>query len=284
MKPNILFPKLSIQEFQDRYAYSFNVRHSVGSGDTSSLQLEPEDLREAASRIILEAEYSSAALLEYSKSLGPAEFSLFVVNKEIVRIMKKKLLWPERILPMLTSPFYYWSKDAEGKDNPQGVVKEDASVFDITVDSTGGLHFAGAGGNFCGIVEGEVAMNKPKMRSVIMPSFPKPVKAIPRYEYANIEVSTDFDGLECEVYPIPRNNLDYTFSQSPKVFRHHGMELKTRGEHVTLSVNNSRPVNLRGEVVIYIARNYGDIDKSKELFHHVWMFAIEQLLKQYGHV
>ncbi|TFG12027.1 hypothetical protein EU537_10630 [Candidatus Thorarchaeota archaeon] len=274
----------SIREFQERYAYSFDIRQPIGTSDKTSLELEPEDLREAASRIILDQENSAVALSEYAKTLGPAEFSLFVVNEEIIKIMKKKILWSERILPMVTCPFYYWSKAAEGKDNPYGVVKEETGVFDTEVDSIHRLHFSGAGGDFCGIVEGGVAMNKPKMRPVIAPSFPRPTKPIPRYEFATIEVFVDFNGLECEIYPIPKNNLDYTFSESPKVLRQRGMELKTKGERVALSVNNSRPVNLRGNVTIYIARNYGNSNKSRELFHHVWMFAIEQLIMHYRDV
>jgi hypothetical protein len=273
---------VSIQHFEEKHSYSFDISRGGSSGENDLIELEVSDLQQAASYLLSHSADPYSDISDCDKKLSPVAFSLFVVNDRIRQIMKKKEHWPDRILPMVTSPFYYWSREAEVKENPQGVLHDDSAILHIDISSEGTLRFFGTGGDFCGILEGGVVMGKPQMRPIVSPTFPGPTKPVPRYQYANIEVVLNMDHAQCQVYPIPDNHLDYTFSESPRVFRNHGMEFKARGEEVLLSVNNSKSVNLRGDIIIYLARENEVLDSQPDLFHHVWMFAVKRLTNQFA--
>ena len=89
------------------------------------------------------------------------------------------------------------------------------------------------------------------------------------------------NGLEATLYPEPDRKVDYTYSESPKVFYYHGLQLKADGAQVHLRVGKGKEYDLKGEVKVLLGKRIKEEDDSSTiLLFHVWLSALNRLLLQ----
>ncbi|MHA1927363.1 MAG: hypothetical protein ACTSV2_02155 [Candidatus Thorarchaeota archaeon] len=208
---------------------------------------------------------------EMTTKLHPISLSLYVLNDDLWKIMTRKHELPDKMLPMITMPWFYWEKEAEGRKNPSGVIRKENSVHPLTVKiEKEVLKISGSGGDFCGILEGRIVDSFKGVRPLLIPGSTGPKKAVPNYESQFIQVMINTSSPL--LYPIPMKELDYTFSEHPKVFYNHGIQIIAEGKDVTLKVGNRRNTVLRGKVVIFIGKDFEQNDESSNLLlFHVWL-------------
>ncbi len=222
-----------------------------------------------------------ASLIEEHHPTSPdVAMSLFVINNATWKLMEKKEIAPDRMLPMVTIPWFYWKQKAVSRDNPFGVVRDELLESRITLDLDRNLLIIrGMGGDFNGIVEGRLTKLSISPMRAIAPEFPGTKDPVPFYKQENIEVKIGLRSARVELYPDPLKELDYSFSESPKVFYTHGILIETDGKNVILQVGNRRASKLRGTTRIYLGRKH-EKNTRDQLVYHVWLTALHKIITQ----
>jgi len=219
---------------------------------------------------------------ELSEVIEPISMTLLVMNEATWKIMERKPRDVDCMLPMVTIPWFHWSENAVLSGNPRGIQRHDHGTTSITGDSDGKrIIMSGTGGNFCGILEGRVADPLSGVRPIILPGNRGVVKLVPLYEKEDLRVTINMNGLKTTLYPEPDKKIDYTYSESPRVFYDHGLQLKVDGAQARLRVGNGKEYELRGEVKVLLGKRVKEEDDSSTtLLFHVWLNALNRLLLQ----
>ena len=281
---NFRFQKETIKSFEQEHGVSINLRPNqqdnlIDSG-TTSLLLEQMD------KLVTEMSSSSDSIVgfieELSEAIEPISMALLVTNEATWKIMEKKPMDADCMLPMVTIPWFHWSENAVAPGNPKGIQRHDHGTTKITGDADGkGIVITGIGGNFCGLLEGRVADPYSGVRPLFLPGNRGVVELVPLYEKQDLRIAINMNGLETTLYPEPDKKMDYTYSESPKVFYNHGLQLKADGAQVRLRVGKGKEYELRGEVKVLLGKRVKEEgNSSMTLLSHVWLRALNQLLLQ----
>ena len=281
---NFSFRKEIIESFEREYGVSINLQpnqqNSLVDSGTTSLLLEQMD------RLVTEMSPSSDSIIgfieERSEAIEPISMALLVMNEATWKIMEKKPRDADCMLPMVTIPWFHWSENAVTPRNPKGIQRHDHGTTRITGDADGKrIAISGIGGNFCGLLEGRVADPYTGVRPLFLPGNRGVVELVPLFEKQNVRVTINMNGLKTTLYPEPDKKVDYTYSESPKVFYNHGLQLKADGVQVRLRVGKGKEYELKGEVKVLLGKRINEEDDSSTaLLFHVWLSALNRLLLQ----
>jgi hypothetical protein len=262
------------------------------------LNREQEVQMEADSRVtLLTAQISDVVhellpnrsrLFEYvkerTKYFQPISMSLFVLNDDTWKLMHKKSDYADRMLPMATIPWFYWEPAAISKGNPLGARRAEGEISGLSVDEAEcSMSVWGQGGNYCGLVEARVVRRLAGMRPILIPGTLGDTKRVPQYELLELCIKMATKESDCHLYPGPEKTLDYSFSESPKVFYEHGLRLEADGASVLLKVGNRRELALRGQVRIFLGKSFPEDSVSSDvLAFHVWLNGLEECIELMG--
>ncbi len=197
--------------------------------------------------------------------------TVFVVNDMLWEIMRHKRLHPDRMLPMVTFPWFYCDVAETGSEG--AVVRRDMDCPLLSLDEAGGLVIRGRGGNFCGLVEARVL--EQKGRPIILPAAPGNRDPVPNYQLADICLILRPGRRNVTLYPEPDKRFDYRFSESPKVYYKYGLRVTTDGSYVLLSTDRATTRQLRGEVTVLFGMVPDGPDESPV---HSWLRSLEKHL------
>jgi len=214
-----------------------------------------------------------------SVEFNPIALSLYILNDDLWKIMARKQDYTEKMLPMTTIPWFYWEKDAESRENPSGVRKLDDLKHPFTVMfEKGFLIIQGKGGDFAGLLEGRIVDQHKGIRPIIIPGSIGPTKIVARYESQLLRIKLDIQSSKANLYPHPMKELDYVFSENPRVFYDHGIQIEIDGEDVSGKVGNRRENTLRGKVILLIGKDFNETtDSSSILMFHVWLAMMNRI-------
>jgi hypothetical protein len=215
-----------------------------------------------------------------SAEFDPLSLTLYVLNEDLWRIMFRKHEHPEKMLPMTTIPWFFWEKEAERRGNLSGIRRFDdpRHQFYIRIEE-GILKIGGKGGDFAGLLEGRIVDRNQGIRPIFIPGSTGPKKAVPKYESKIIQIKMSTDSIKTELYPAPSKELDYFFSEHPRVFYEHGIQIESDGDYVNLKVGNRKETTLRGKVIIFIGKDFKDTQEiDKILKFHVWLTVLNRKL------
>ena len=116
---------------------------------------------------------------------------------------------------------------------------------------------------------------------MILPGNRGVIKLVPLYEKEDLSVTISMNGLKTALYPEPDKMIDYTYSESPRVFYYHGLQLNADGAQARLRVGKGKEYELRGEVKVLLGKRIKEEDNSSTtLLFHVWLSALNRLLLQ----
>ncbi|MFW9920261.1 MAG: hypothetical protein ACFFED_11720 [Candidatus Thorarchaeota archaeon] len=234
--------------------------------------LKEEQMQEIIHRLGATGKYQDIIVNLQPRSPS-ISMSLFVLNDATWKLMEKKEDGQDRMLPMTTIPWFYWNEKAQNKWGSMRFGDAESKVQVSTEKKQ--LMITGEGGDFCGIVAKSALENRFSPWRIVIPELPSSSKMVTKYESARIKLLLDYSEAECRLYPHPRKNLDYTFSESPKVFYYHGLELVVDGKDTLLKVGNRHETKLHGEVHIFIGRPSENIaNKGSILGFHIWLNAL----------
>jgi len=212
--------------------------------------------------------------------LQPFSATLFVQNDAIWKIMRKKSDYPDKLLPVVTFPLFYWSRHAQTVSNPRGIKKQEYDDVSLAIDAENKtLAVSGTGGNFCGVVEEYILDHASSSRSLIIPDLARSRKKIPRYDPAYLRITAQVSSVQTTLFPQPDEHLDYAFSESPKVFFEHGIEIALKGHDAKLKADRRPEISLLGRIKLLIGRPVSNASKlSTQLMFHVWLIAVAESL------
>ena len=281
---NFSFRKEIIESFEQEYGISVDLQpnqlDNLVDNGTTSLLLEQMD------KLVTEMSSNSGSIVgfieELSEVIEPISMTLLVMNEGTWKIMERKPSDVDCMLPMVTIPWFHWSENAVLSGKSRGIERHDHGTTIITGDSDGKrIVMSGTGGNFCGILEGRIANPLSGVRPIILPGNRGVVKLVPLYEKEDLRVTISMNGLKTTLYPEPDKKIDYTYSESPRVFYDHGLQLKVDGAQARLRVGNGKEYELRGEVKVLLGKRIKEEDDSSTtLLFHVWLNALNRLLLQ----
>lgn len=280
MSTKIEFDIESIESFCNEFGVT--IEYTLGQTQNLRTQgktsLLVEQVESMANQICTDSECLSEFLEKKAEELHPIAMSLFVLNEDLWKIMSRKHEHPEKMLPMTTIPWFYWESGAEGRKTPSGVLKKEDPNRPLSVKLGGNsLRISGNGGDFCGILEGRIVDRHKGVRPLIVPGSTGPKKNVAKYESEFVEITVDLSSVQMHLYPIPEKELDYIFSEHPRVFHHHGILITTEGNHVLLKVGKRRETTLRGVVLIFIGKNFEEShDTARQLSFHVWLSMLNK--------
>ncbi|MFW9788785.1 MAG: hypothetical protein ACFFE2_09125 [Candidatus Thorarchaeota archaeon] len=215
---------------------------------------------------------------QMASEFHPISLSLYVINDDLWKIMSRKHDYPDRMLPMTTIPWFYWEKNAEGRMNPSGIkrLSERNGPLTISFDKSF-LKIRGQGGDFCGLLEGRIVDERKGIRPLIVPGETGPKKTVPNYESQFLQIILDTNKSNMRLYPKPMDELDYYYSEHPKVFYEHGILIEVDGEDVRLKVGRRKETTLRGKVIILIGKDFGELSNSGQIvMFHIWLSALSR--------
>ena len=238
-----------------------------------------EQISNVASQLYPDVESQREFLEQKAGDLHPVALSLYILNDDLWKIMSHKHRDPDRMLPMTTIPWFYWEEKAEGRKNPGGVKRLEDPKNPLSIRmSKGALTISGSGGDFAGLLEGRIVDRHKGIRPLIVPGSTGSKKLVARYESQMVRIEIETHSLQTELYPKPLKELDYFYSEHPRVFYEHGIQMKLNGEDVNLRVGKRRGTTLRGEVLIYIGKDFGEIlDSNKIMMFHVWLSVLNRV-------
>ncbi|RDE15922.1 MAG: hypothetical protein C4K49_05605 [Candidatus Thorarchaeota archaeon] len=221
---------------------------------------------------------------ERTKHFQPISMSLFVLNDETWKLMQKKSDYADRMLPMATIPWFHWEPAAISKANPLGARRAEGDISGLSVDERESTMFlSGQGGNYCGLVEARIVRRLAGMRPILIPGTLGDTNRVPQYELQELSIKMATNESDCHLYPVPEKTLDYSFSESPKVFYEHGLRLEADGASVLLKVGNRRKLALRGHVRIFLGKPFPEDSVSSDvLAFHVWLNSIKECVELMG--
>ncbi len=246
------------------------------TGDT---KLSYEQLR----RILRQTrkEPISDYIMRESKVLQPISLAVFVINKNIWKIMARKKEYRDRLNPMITFPWFYHDSTSDGTNDSRSIVRHATGSglesFSVKDDM---MTLAGHGGDFAGVLEERVVLETYSSRPIFIPRGFGSRDLISKYNLENIRVDVDMKLCQASIYPLPDVSFDYRFSEDPEDFHTHGIGISTTGEAVTLGVGGKPPCKLCGSVMIMICKPMDGLhDTSIPLRYHLWMMALRDLIE-----
>jgi hypothetical protein len=215
-----------------------------------------------------------------SSQFQPLSMSLFVFNDSLWKLMEKKEDSTDTMYPIVSIPRFYWKESAINQKNPFGVQREPTSNLSLTIEPHKSIVLNGLGGEFCGIVEGQLVGRKIEARPVLAPTLPGMKEKVPKYDAQNIEVRLSVGNLRTNLYPSPSKAIDYTFSEHPKVFYEHGLSVLSEGSQVQLRIGNGRARPLHGEAILLLGRRWEPAAPGHDMIsYHAWLNALAGLLE-----
>jgi hypothetical protein len=182
------------------------------------------------------------------------------------------------MLPMITIPWFCWEEKTEGRKNPSGVKRIDDPNRPFTIKLEDGvLKISGKGGDFAGVLEGRIVNPYKGIRPIFIPGSTGSKKAVANYESQLVQIKINIHSSQTMLSPAPMIELDYVFSEKPRVFYDHGIKIEVDGEDVTLKVDKRRETTLRGKVIVFIGKDFGEIaDSDKILMFHAWLAVLNR--------
>jgi len=281
---NYSFRKEIIESFEREHGISVDLQpnqmDNLVDNGTTSLLLEQID------KLVIEMSSSSDSVVEFvenlSEAIEPISMTLLVMNEATWKIMERKPRDADCMLPMVTIPWFHWSESAAASGKPRGIQRQDHGTTKITGEANGKrIVMSGTGGNFCGILEGRIADPYSGARPLILPGNRGVVKLVPLYEKEDLRVTMNMNGLKTTLYPEPDTKVDYTYSESPRVFYNHGLQLKADGAQVRLCAGKGKEYELKGEVKVLLGKRIKEEDDSSTtLLFHIWLSALNRMLLQ----
>ncbi len=274
------FSKKAIKTFCNQNGVTLN----LNAEQTSKLTVDGktpllfDQITDIADQLCPDDDSRKKFIEERSTELHPVSLSLYVLNDDLWKIMSRKHEHPEKMLPMTTIPWFYWEKEAEGRKNPSGVIRKEDSGRPLTIKfEEEVLKISGNGGDFCGLIEGRIVDRYKGIRPLIIPGSTGPKKIVANYESQFIQISINIKSSETRLYPVPEKELDYIYSEHPRVFFDNGIQITLDGEDVVLKIGKRKETKLRGKVVIFIGKDFEDIDESVNLLmFHVWLSMLNR--------
>ncbi|RLI55723.1 MAG: hypothetical protein DRP09_08745 [Candidatus Thorarchaeota archaeon] len=205
-------------------------------------------------------------LEEYAETVTPIRMSLYVLNDDLWAMMQRKP-WEDdrgRMLAMTTIPLCTWEHSEERVSNPKGAKRWEVKPNKMRVSWKRGrtLSITGEGGDFAGFIERS-------HRTARKWSMPESRQLIPNYEFVTIFLQLTLDGARVTTRPLPRDELDYDFSESGKFFYDHGVMLEMPGENVLLKSGKRRPYRMKGNAVILLGLHDPE-DAYRDLLASLW--------------
>jgi hypothetical protein len=263
-------------------AYGVNINYTLEQSDSlkkhGKTALLVEQIDNIANQICTDDECVKQFIDQKSGDFHPIAMTLYVLNDDLWKMMGRKEEHPEKMVPMSTIPWFYWEKEAEGRKNPYGVRRNEDPTSPLTVkfeDKV--LRLSGKGGDFCGILEGRIVDRHKGVRPIFIPGSTGPKKNVAKYESHHLQIAVETGSSQVTIYPIPDKELDYIYSEHPRVFYEHGILLAADGDHVSLKVGSRRETTLRGKVLIFIGRDFKETDDSNNvLLFHVWLSMLSR--------
>jgi hypothetical protein len=219
-----------------------------------------------------------------AKQFQPISMSLFVINDDTWKLMEGKPVHSDRMLPMITIPWFFWLPSEITKTNLVGVRRSPAESTSFYLDERNyQITLDGQGGDFCGLLEGRLVHKAAGMRPILVPGTPGIRVKTPHYESSKLRMTIVTRESECHLYPLPEKRLDYTFSESPRTFYEHGVRIDTDGGNVLLKVGKGAELPLRGDTKIYVGRAFAESSSSTNtLAFHVWLTALSESIELMG--
>ncbi|MHA1964159.1 MAG: hypothetical protein ACXACG_02975 [Candidatus Thorarchaeota archaeon] len=281
MSTRYLFSQEDLNQFGQIHGQSFELTKEqyemLGNKGRTTLSKQQLGL---VSEALAGNQTTSEFVNSYRDHFQPLSMSLFVFNDSLWKLMEKKPESVNTMLPMATIPLFYWKKTAITPKNPYGVKRDPNSRLSLNIEPHQSVAFQGLGGEFCGILEGQLVDQETGPRPIIAPTFPGPKEKVPKYEFQEIEIRMQFGNLRANLYPNPRKSIDYTYSEHPKIFYEHGLSVSSEGIEVQLGIGNKRAQPLHGDVMLLLGKRWvSDAPGHEILFYHVWLNAFSDLLK-----
>ncbi|MCK4568423.1 MAG: hypothetical protein KAU48_14045 [Candidatus Thorarchaeota archaeon] len=274
------FSKKAIQDFSNQYGVTITYSEEQTSKltDDGRTPLLIDQISDIADQLCTDEASLKNFIEEITAKLHPISLSLYVLNDDLWKIMTRKHKLPDKMLPMITMPWFYWEKEAEERENLSGVRRKDDFVHPLTINiEKRSLKITGNGGDFCGLLEGRIVDRFKGVRPLLIPGDTGPKKTVPNYEAQFIQIMININSSETLLYPIPNKDLDYNFSEHPKVFYNHGIQIIAEGKDVVLKVGNRRSTELRGKVLIFIGKDFEQNDDSSNLLlFHIWLSILNR--------
>jgi hypothetical protein len=269
-----------IQNFCDQYGITINLTAEQTSklADDGKTPLLFDQITDMAHQLCPDGASQKKFIEEKSTEFHPVSLSLYVLNDDLWNIMSRKNEHTEKMLPMTTIPWFYWEKETEGRKNPSGVIRKEDSVRPFTIKFEEEiLKISGNGGDFCGLLEGRIVDRYKGIRPLIIPGSTGPKKIVANYESRFVQISINIQSSETRLYPVPEKELDYIYSEHPRVFFDNGIQITVVGEEVVLKVGKRSETKLRGKVIIFIGKNFEEISESGSLLmFHVWLSMLNR--------
>lgn len=274
------FSKDSIQNFcnQNGVTIDLTVEQTGKLTDFGKTPFLVEQISDLANQMCPDDASLKNFIEQKSNELHPIALTLYVLNDDLWKIMSRKPNDPERMLPITTIPWFYWEKEAEGRKNPSGVQRLDDPKHPFTTQlEKGVLKINGKGGDFAGLLEGRIADPRKGIRPLFIPGDTGPKETVAKYESQKVQLDIKIQSAQTELYPTPIEELDYIYSEHPKVFYEHGIQINVDGGEVQLKVGKRRETTLRGKVIVFIGKDFEETpDSDHILLFHVWLAALKK--------
>jgi hypothetical protein len=274
------FDNESIADFcnNNDVTITFNPDQLDNLGMKGKTTLLVEQLSDVANQLYPEEDALRNFIMEKSDAFHPISFSLYVQNDALWDIMKRKSDRSDKMLPMTTIPWFYWEKEAVGKKNPAGVrsrsFPRDPLIVEFEDDT---LVIKGRGGDFYGFLEGRLVDKRHGIRPLVIPGGSGPKNEVPNYKSEYIQVKISRNSAQSILYPYPIDELDYAFSEHPRAFYNHGMQIDCEGINVNLKAGARRETSLHGKTTILIGKNIKETeDTDNTIMFHVWLVALQK--------
>lgn len=280
MTTRFMFPLRDVEEFENRNsAFLLVDRKQLEETDEGpAVRLSLKQLSSVVENMVGNAgvdDFIRAGAEEFS----PLSMALFVFNDALWKMMKKKTESHDTMLPMATIPRFHWAREFISQGNPHGVQRDDIHKASLSYVPNQSLAIQGVGGDFSGILEGQLVDTRPSSRPIFSPTLPPimghRISRMPKYNLCDISVTIGTNRLDKELYPSPRSDIDYTFSEHPKVFLEHGLAIETAGSNVSLRIDNKKPQDLFGNVIILLGKRWSPMTEGYKIVEfHVWLTAL----------
>ena len=280
MSTSYEFSNEAIQNFCNQHGITINLTAEQNERltDFGKTPLLVDQISNVVNQLCPDEESLKKFIEQRSTEFDPIAVSLYVLNDDLWKIMSRKHEHPEKMLPMTTIPWFYWEKDEEGRKNPLGVKKTINPKHPlITKLDKGVLKLSGKGGDFAGLLEGRIVDPYTGIRPIFIPGSAGPKKPVAKYDSQMVQVKINIHSSKTKLYPIPMKELDYIYSENPRVFYDHGIQIEIDGGDVNLKVGKRRETTLRGKVIVFIGKDFEEMPNSDQmLMFHAWLAALNK--------
>ena len=274
------FDQNAIDYFSKITGHRFDLTNEqiLNLSDSGVTELVPQQMSDTVELLSPTQSLKEKFVINNFSEIGPVSFSLFLTNPDLWKMMEKKAEHKERMYPMMTVPWFYWARENVTRQNPFGVVRHELNDLRLSpFDSEKRFVFSGRAGNFCGLIESEIEEYRSKSRPIIIPSLPEKSTIIPNYEFTKFRVYLNLENITTKLYPEPKIEFDYSFSESPKLFYNQGLLIQSEGQAIRLSIGGISSL-LRGDASLYFCCNPYQ-NPERVLLAHVWLWTLNSVLR-----